>query len=161
MEQFDDSVIADFLRRSYFAVDGLWFVRVEAEYSFDEALRLDEQIWRIMPKIQARKARELLGVGGRSLKDLIRCFGLKFAAEGYDYEVRWPSETEAEVLILACPWYAILQGAGRETIASAIADAICTNEFAGWAKEFSEGIKFSLEGRICAGQEKCLLRFRE
>ena len=28
-EEFTDAQIADFLRRSYFVVDGLWFVKIE------------------------------------------------------------------------------------------------------------------------------------
>src|SRR3990172_679654 len=115
MKQFDDKIVADFLRRSYFAVDGLWFVRVEAEHLLEEALRLDEQVWRVMPKIQARKARELLGVEGRTLADLVQCFGLKFAAEGYEHEVHWPSESEVEFVVSACPWYAVLSHSGRES----------------------------------------------
>jgi hypothetical protein len=161
MDKFEDKVVADFLRRSYFAVDGLWFVRAEAERSFEDALKLDEQVWHVMPKIQARKARELLGVDGDGIKDLVRCFELKLAAEGYGYEVRWPSENEAEIVILACPWYSVLQSAGRESIATAISNTICTGELEGWAKEFSEGIEFGLEDRICTGGHKCLFRFRE
>ena len=160
MQHFDDGIIADFLRRSYFAVDGLWFVRLEAEHSYNEALKLDEQVWRLMPKIQVKKARSLLSTQGGSLTDFIRCFSLKFTAEGYDYEVNQPAGSEVEVDVSACPWWAILKRSGREAMAKDISDAICRNEFAGFAKEFSEAISFDLEERICTGSRRCLLRFR-
>ena len=161
MEKFDDATLVHFLRRSYFTVDGLWFVKVEEKSSFEEALALDEAVWTVMPKIQARKARQLLGIEGKSLKDLVRCFALKFAAEHYDYEVNWPTEHEVEITIGRCPWYEILTHSGREAIAKNIADTICTNEYAGWTKEFSEEIGFTLEKRICSGDGKCLIRFKE
>jgi hypothetical protein len=157
---FDDTVIADFLRRSYFAVDGLWFVQTEQEHSYEEALRLDEQVWRIMPKIQARKARQLLGVDGGGLADLVSCFSLKLAAEGYDFETTRPSENEARIRVLHCPWYSILQHAGRESIAEDIADRICLREFAGWASEFSDSITVAVQERLCSGANKCDITFR-
>jgi len=161
MDRLDDRVIADFLRRSYFAVDGLWFVKAEEERSFEAALGLDEQVWRVMPKIQARKARELLGVEGHGIADLIRCFGLKLAAEGYEYEVRRPSDHEAEVVVTYCPWYAVLQRTRRESVAAVIADRICSSEFACWAKEFSQDIELSIRERLCSGGRKCRIRFTE
>lgn len=44
----------EYFRRSYRAVDGLWFMMIEKKHGFDEALELDEAVWRVLPKIQAR-----------------------------------------------------------------------------------------------------------
>ncbi|MCJ7722279.1 DUF6125 family protein, partial [Candidatus Bathyarchaeota archaeon] len=54
--------VADFFNRSYKAVDGLWFMKVEEKYGFDAALELDNEVWKVMAKIQARKIKSFLGL---------------------------------------------------------------------------------------------------
>lgn len=156
---YDDKAIIEFLRRSYFAVDGLWFVRVEQEHSYDEALRLDEQVWEILPKIQARKACELLHIQGSALADLALALNLKFIAEGYDYRVMEQVHDTLRIGISACPWLAILQKSGRMSKAVEVCDRVCTRDFSGWAAEFSEGIAFSLPKKLPDGASVCELVF--
>ncbi|MGD9519267.1 MAG: DUF6125 family protein, partial [Armatimonadota bacterium] len=50
--------------RAYQAVDGLWFMMVEQADGFPKALQLDEQVWQVLAKIEAREDRELLGCTG-------------------------------------------------------------------------------------------------
>ena len=66
----DPNILVEYLRRSYFVVDGLWFVKTEETSSFDHALDLDEEVWRILAKIQTRKARELLAGGQLSVSEV-------------------------------------------------------------------------------------------
>ena len=153
-ETFSDARIAEFLRRSYFAVDGLWFVKIEEKHGFDEAMALDEAVWKVMSKVQARKARELTGITGDSLQDLARCFQLKFAAEGYGFDLE-ASEDEVRLTVTLCPWYEILTSSGRTAIAETIADRICAREFAGWTREFGGGIDLEFQGRLCVESERC------
>ncbi|HUV04190.1 MAG TPA: DUF6125 family protein [Armatimonadota bacterium] len=156
---FDDKAIIEFLRRSYFAVDGLWFVCIEDEHSFEEAMRLDEQVWEILPKIQARNARELLKIGGGTLADLALGLWLKFAAEGYDHRVVERTPDILRISIRECPWLKILDKAGRMSKAAEICDSICTRDFSTWAAQFSPGIKFSLESKLSEGAPACELVF--
>lgn len=161
-EQFADAQIADFLRRSYFAVDGLWFVKTEERHGFDEAMDVDEAIWDVMSKIQARKAKELLGISGDSLEDLGRAFQLKLAAEGYEFDVEF-SNGEVMLKVRTCPWYEALKSNGRTQLAETIADRICAREFGGWIKEFSPDIEFQILGRLCVEsdcREECRMVFR-
>lgn len=159
MAVFDDKAIIEFLRRSYFAVDGLWFVRIEGEHSYDEALRLDEQVWEVVPKIQARKARELLGIEGGSLADLALGLWLKFASEGYEHRVIERTAQVLRVHIHTCPWLAILKKVGTTPRAAEICDRICTKAFSIWAAQFSDGIEFSLERKLSEGASACELLF--
>jgi len=153
-EVLSDAVIADFLRRSYFTVDGLWFVKLEQLHGFDEAMDMDEAVWKVMSKIQARKAKSLLGIEEGSLQELARAFQLKFAAEGYDYRVE-SEESEVRIIVEKCPWYEILKSSGRTSIAEPIADRICALEFAGWAHEFAEPIEFQMRKRLCVEKDNC------
>ncbi|NLE90228.1 MAG: hypothetical protein GX602_04765, partial [Dehalococcoidales bacterium] len=54
MEELSDRQISQYLQRSYEAVDGLWFMKVEEKLGFDTALEIDGEVWKVLPKIQAR-----------------------------------------------------------------------------------------------------------
>lgn len=153
-EQFTDAQIADFLRKSYFVVDGLWFVKTEEKRGFEEAMGQDEAVWKVMSKVQARKAKELLGITDGSLEDLARAFQLKLSAEGYDFDVE-SGENEVRLQVNVCPWYEVLKSSGRTHIAEIIAERICAREFVGWVKEFSPGIEFQILGRLCVEADNC------
>lgn len=153
----DDRTISEYLRRSYFAVDGLWFMKIEETLAFDEALRLDVEVWRILGKIQARKARELLGIEGGTVADLFAALQLKWAAEEYASRIVSQTPNRIEVEITACPWIELLRKSGREEWAGRVADAICNTEYAAWAREFDPGITITLPGRMCDGCATCRL----
>ena len=157
---FDDAMLVEMLRRSYFACDGLWFVKIEDRRGLEEALQLDDQVWAVMPKIQARKARELLGIEGSSLADLQQCIALKFVAEGHEISVRRDGDRELEVAITRCPWREALERSGRTGLGPEIARRICEPEAAGWAAEFGEDIALEMAESICEGGSACRLLFR-
>jgi len=159
MPVFDEKAVIEYLRRSYMAVDGLWFVKAEEMLSRSDALKLDEQVWEVLPKIQARKARELLRVEGGSLRDLALALWLKFAAEGYEYRVAERTSHVLRIHIHVCPWLEILRKAGKMSQAAEICDRICGREGAIWAREFSPDIEFSLESRIPDGAPVCNFLF--
>lgn len=150
--------IADLLRRSYMAVDGLWFVMAEQRFGFEAALALDEEVWKVMPKIQARKARQVLGIEGSSLSDLAECLGLKMASEGHDFEVEL-GEDRLEIRLTHCTWRDVFERAQRLHIAKDIARNICLNEGAGWAAEFGCQFEFDLDQSLCAGGCGCRFVF--
>ena len=156
----EQKIISEYFKRSYFALDGLWFVMIEEQFSFDKALEIDENVWRILPKIQARKVKELLDLEGIGLADFLRAIKVKLEAEEYDYETKERGTEHAQIVIRECPWYAILKKANREHLARWIADAICSLEFRVWLREFGEQLDFGIESRLCTGDPVCLLNFR-
>jgi len=146
------------LRRSYGAVDGLWFVMCEERLGFAAALELDDAVWQVMPKLQARKARELLGLEGNTLAELAQALGLKLAAEGHTFEVSQTPE-RLEVRVTQCPWHEALVKADRMHLATQIARIICTNEANGWAAEFGQRAEFDFATSKCGGGECCRFVF--
>jgi len=154
---FEDSVIADYLRRAYFAVDGLWFVKVEERLGFDEAIALDRRVWSVLAKIEARQARALLGLEEGRITDMAKALELKFTAERYGYTIRSETRRRVEIKVTACPWLELLRKSGREHLADAVGMAICPEEYRTWADEFDPGITVSLPRRLCAGDESCRL----
>jgi hypothetical protein len=154
----DPQQIIEMLRRSYGAVDGLWFVMCEQRLGFEAALALDDAVWQVMPKIQARKARKLLGLTGHSLDELAQAIGLKLAAEGQEFEVSQTAE-RLEVRVVQCPWYDALAKSDRLHLAGQVARIICTNEAQGWAREFGQQAEFDFEAGKCCGGDCCRFVF--
>lgn len=159
-ETFTDKEIAEFLRRSYFTVDGLWFVKCEDAHGFESAMALDEAVWEVMAKIQSRKAKALLGIENGGLAELGRAFQLKLSAEGHEFDIDI-NRDEVRITIKTCPWFEILKSSGRTGIAETIADRICAREYAGWAREFGPGIELEFGHRLCVDACKdCVIAFR-
>ncbi len=158
---FDDATLVEMLRRSYVACDGLWFVKAEEAHDLATAFDLDERVWEVMPKIQARKARELLSIEGGGLAELGQCFALKLASEGHEFEVLGPADGELVVQVTRCQWRAVLERAGRGHLGREIAHRVCANEGAAWAREFSDEISFTLDGNMCEGACACRYVFTQ
>lgn len=155
----EQRIISEYLKRSYFALDGLWFVMIEDEFSFDKALEIDEKVWQVLPKIQARKVKEMLGLKGSGLPDFLQAIKVKLEAEEYSYQEKPLNEKHAQIIIHECPWYAILEKANREHLEPRIADAICATEFRVWLREFGEDLEFSMKPRCDTCESLCILDF--
>ncbi len=160
MSRLTDRQIAEYFHRSYTAVDGLWFVKTEEANGFEAALDIDDAVWQVMPKIQARKLKELTGLGD-GLEGLYECFTAKLGIEGFDFTTqREPDGSGFEVLLSRCPWYDLLLKSNRKHLAGIIGERICGSEYSAWAAEFGEGIVFEHGDRLCSGRSCCRLRFR-
>lgn len=156
----DNKTIIKYLRKSYFSVDGLWFMTAEDELDFNKAMELDEKVWQILPKIQARQVKESLGISGESLADLMEALKVKFEAEEYGYTVEKLADDELKIFIIdQCPWLHLLKKSKREHLGDEISSKICRLEYQVWAKEFRPEIKFTLASRMCIGEHVCLLDF--
>lgn len=154
-------IICEYFKRSYFAVDGLWFMMVEKEFSFDVALKLDEDVWRILPKIQARKVKELLKLNGKGLEDFLKAIKVKFDAEEYEYGIRKQEENQIQISINKCPWFEILKKANREHLSAKIAEAICFLELRVWVNEFGDDLIFEPINGRCIDGNICIFNFRK
>ena len=54
MSKLRKEQVIEYFHRSFKTVDGLWFAKVGDSYGFEVALRTDEEVWKVLPKIQAR-----------------------------------------------------------------------------------------------------------
>ena len=111
---------ADFFRRCYTAVDGLWCMKIEERYGFETALEIDNAVWQVFPKIQARKLKELTKLGN-GIEALRECFTTKLSLEGYSYEVEdVDGRGGFQITIGRCPWHNIMVDSGREKLSSKV-----------------------------------------
>jgi len=151
--------IVEYFRRSFSAVDGLWCMKVEDKYGFDVALDIDNEVWKIFPKIQARKLKELTQKGD-GIDSLFECFTTKLALEGQLYKTeKIGDDGSFKITIADCSWHNAMVKSGREALSSRVGALICTTEYSLWAAEFGDDIQFQNNCRICEGADCCILEF--
>jgi Family of unknown function (DUF6125)/L-2-amino-thiazoline-4-carboxylic acid hydrolase len=158
-----DKQKAEYFRRSYTAVDGLWFMMVEEKYGFEAALKLDEAVWKVLPKIQARTIKAMMKLP-YGLEGLQEAVAARLCLEGFVCDLE-TLENGFEVIVKKCPWHDLMIKAGREELSEKVGDLICRAENSAWALEFTEDdpnfgeIRFERRDRICRGSSRCTLRF--
>jgi len=164
-----DEQKTEYFRRSYTAVDGLWFMKIEERFGFDLALTIDEAVWSILPKIQARTLKGMMNLNN-GIEDLMKALSTRFSLEGYEFKMQ-RKDDGIEVEVIRCPWHQIMLKSGRGDLSEKVSNVICRVENETWAREFSlykeeevesrncERISFERESRLCRGEGRCSLRF--
>jgi len=156
--ELSESQIADYFRRSYTAADGLWFLKVEEKYGFQTALQIDEEVWKVLPKIQAGMIKDIVGLES-GIDDLFRGMAIRVSLEGFSFKGEREDGGFA-ILVSGCPWHDLMIKSGREHLSGQVGDLICRVENSVWAKEFGD-IGFQRTSQICRGDAMCLLLFTE
>lgn len=154
----DERLLIAYLRHAYHAVDGLWFSMVEQATDFDQALAIDQRVWEVLAKIQARQARELTGCQGNTHAELARCFALKLTADGHQFESRI-DDSGVTFVIQQCPWLELLRKSNRQHLAAPVAQAICPTEGRVWCAEFGGEYEFEMPQMACREADHCEMRF--
>jgi len=157
MIELNGEQIADFLHRSYTAVDGLWCMKVEEKYGFDVALDIDNEVWKVLPKIQARKMKELTGLSN-GIDAFFECLTTKMTIERYTFKAEKINENGSfRITTDDCAWHNTMVRSGRGHLSASVGRKICDTEFSVWASEFGDDIKVSHTCRICEGSPVCVL----
>jgi hypothetical protein len=158
MDSLTDRQVIEYFHRSYKAVDGLWFMKVEQKYGFNAALEIDKEIWKVMPKIQARMINSMLGKAEAQVT-LLESLIAKLSLEGFKFKVE-QYEKGFRILISDCPWHNLMVRSGREKISEIVGTTICNVEYSVWASEFDENMQFTLQTQKCKGSENCMIDFK-
>ena len=159
MDSLTDRQVIEFFHRSYKAVDGLWFLKVEEKYGFNTALEIDKEVWKVMPKIQARMIKFMLGKEENKIT-LLESLKAKLSLEGFKFKVE-QKETRFRIIINECPWHNLMIKSGREKLSRLVGTAICNVEYSVWISEFDENIQFTFKTRKCHRSEQCILDFKK
>lgn len=157
MTNLTDRQIAEYFRRCYTSADGLWFMKVEERYGFEAALQMDEAVWKVLPKIQARAIKAMSNLEN-GMEGLYEGITTRLSLEGFDFQAEMGAEG-FKVIIKRCPWHEMMVKSGREHISGTVSNLICDIENSVWASEFGD-ITFSHEAQICNGSKGCVLCFR-
>ncbi len=149
--------IADYLHHSYTRVDGLWFVIAEERFGFDAALALDEAVWKVLPKLQARLLRKQLNLLP-DITGLKPALNAKLTLDRYEFELR-ETDTGLEAVLGRCPWHELIVRSGRTHIADRVGGVVCSVELPVFAREFNCSCATPCEDRLCRNGAKCVFRF--
>jgi hypothetical protein len=158
MAQLSKKRIEQYLRRSYTAVDGLWFMKVEEKFGFETSLEIDQEVWKVMAKIQSRALKAILAGPAGDPPNLRKAFSAKLKLDGFKFGTR-TSNSGFTVTIPTCPWLEILAKAGRQEFADRIGSAICGSEYPVWPHEFGDSYSLEFISRICKGDKICRIDF--
>lgn len=160
MIQLTPQQIAEYFQRSYTTVDGLWFMKIEEKYGFDAALDIDNEVWKVFPKIQARLLKSL-GKTGDGIEALFECLTTRLTLEGFKFKAeKIGNRGSFKITMNECPWHNLMIKSGREKLSGRVGTLICNTENSVWASEFGENIKFELKDQICQGSQSCILQFK-
>lgn len=161
MATLTDKQIAAYFHRCFTAVDGLWFMKAEEKFGFEKALELDNDVWRVFPKIQAREMKAMLHAES-GIAALQECFTTGFELKGFDFKaVSGKQGNGFSLLINDCPWHNTMVKSKRTHLSAKIGNTICQTEYSTWASEFGKDIRFAFDKqpRICQGGQQCILHF--
>ncbi len=151
--------IINYYYNSYVKVDGLWFIKMEENYGFDKALDLDNEVWKVLPKIQARFLKDKLGLK-QGIDSLYACLSEKLKLDNFKYDIKKTTD-KITLSILRCPWHVLMQKSNRENFSEKIGKVICNSEYSVIAKEFGEDIGLKISSRICSGDNNCKFIFKK
>ncbi|MCE5250270.1 L-2-amino-thiazoline-4-carboxylic acid hydrolase [bacterium] len=158
MIELSEKQIGEYHHRNYTAVDGLWFMKVEEKYGFDAALDVDNEVWKVLPKIQARMLKSFGNVGD-GIDALRECLETKLRLEGFEFHTKTGKNGGFSVIIDGCPWHNTMVKVGREKYSSLVGNRICRTEYTTFAYEFDSRIQFEMETQICCRARQCILNF--
>jgi len=159
MPELNDKQVAEFYRRSYTTADGLWFMKVENKYGFDAALDIDNEVWKVLPKIQARMLKSMMAKGD-GVEALFECLVTKLTLDGFKFTTEHDTGKRGFRLIIEkCPWHDLMVKSGRENLSGQVGTVVCNAEYSVWAAEFDDKIRFKLQGQLCKKAETCVMQF--
>ena len=157
MIELDCQQTIEYFRRCYQAVDGLWFMKVEEKIGFDSALDVDHEVWKVMPKIQARMIKSMLKLNNGA-DALFKGLTTKLELEGFKFKAE-KNRNGFRITITDCPWHNLMTKSGREKLSGIVGSTICGTEYQVWVSEFGDAMHFKLESQKCKESKHCILDF--
>lgn len=70
--------------RNMWAVDGLYYLGIEEKWDTESATKIDQDVWKVMGKIEARRIKKLFGIDGDDIESMIQ--GLRYSGWTLDLE---------------------------------------------------------------------------
>ena len=157
MTTLNSQQIAEYFSRSYTSADGLWFMKVEEKYGFDAALEVDDEVWKVLPKIQARLIKKFLDLK-EGPDDLLEALKAKLELEGFKFTAE-KTANGFQISVMDCPWHNLMIKSGREHLAEKVGKKICSTEYQVWVSELAAKMKFMLRFQKCGKSDYCILEF--
>ena len=157
MTELTSRQMAEYFHRSYTAADGLWFMKVEEKFGFDVALEVDDEVWKVLPKIQARMIKQFLDLE-EGPDTLLKALIVRLKMEGFTFTSE-KTTNGFQISVTGCPWHKMMIKSGREHLAEQVGEKVCTTEYQVWVSELAKSMKFKLKSKKCGKSDCCILEF--
>ena len=96
--------LVELCSRSSYTLDGLWFTLVEEKFGLDVALEIDEQVWRRLCSVQARRIQKYFPIDeGSSMRNLIKVIELEPLLAIFKPKVVKLTDNRAVLRFTDCP----------------------------------------------------------
>jgi len=154
----DQKLIADYLRKCFVSVDGLWFMKAEEDADFEKALELDIAVWKVLPKIEARAIQDLIDID-KGMQALRQALEFKLSAEDSRFILSPFTPNGFTLEVRDCSWVAHIKKANRDQFLDRISDSICSLEYRTFAFEFGSDIIVEHDHGCCRTEGYCRFQF--
>jgi len=146
-------VLVKLLQGAYIAIDGLWFLGVEKKQGFDEALKIDIDVWKNWMQILVKRIKKLLDMKENDIPSIVKILEVAYQMEGTDYEIAECRDKRAVIRILKCHWYENLKKAGREKLIPCV--DLDKTLYPDMIKVLNPSVSFSQVSGIPEGDKSC------
>lgn len=134
-------------------------MKVEEKHGFNNALEIDNQVWKVLPKIQARMIKSMLKLNDGT-KSLFNGLKTKLELDGFKFKANM-NKNGFRITITKCPWHKLMIKSGREKLSGIIGSTICGIEYPIWISEFGAKMLFKLKNQKCKDSESCIFEFNK
>jgi len=97
------------------AIDGLWFLAVEDQFGYSEAIRLDTKVWEKYAHIVVKRMKDKIGLSKTGIEGIKELIGFDPLLLNLDYEIPELSEKTMLLRVNKCPVLEAMERAGRKT----------------------------------------------
>lgn len=156
--QLDPEDLTNLRLRALTAIDGLWFLAVERRYGFDEALRMDLDVWSSYGLIQLKRVSKALGISLNhdsppELEDIGVLLEAVCSIDGTECESQITNPRTMIFTVHKCPWWDNLKRSGRHEVIPC--ETIDNSIFAKWLKNVDPSLSFEITKSMPKGAQAC------
>lgn len=145
-----------FFERNFFTLDGLWMIKTEEETNWETALNIDLIVWKKLLKIIFQRLKKYLGIQSDTLVDFIKILTFRWSVEGWDYEILILNNSQIEIVIRNCPYYAAMdRNPDRHEKIPLICKNVCIPLYESLVLGFNKDIKISRKLHKGFGDQNC------
>jgi hypothetical protein len=151
IEQIPKEKLADFVfmhLRDMWAVDGLYYLGIEERYGTEVATEIDQFVWEVMGKIEARKIKKLFDLTDTDIPTMMK--GLQYSGWALDLEDK-EIEVHEDIAILRNVKCRVQNTRREKGLSEFGCKPVRFGFLKSFAKQFNPDIK--VECRVCPPDE--------
>ncbi|MFX1257106.1 MAG: DUF6125 family protein [Promethearchaeota archaeon] len=161
MRKVSDADKLFYFERTFFTLDGLWFLETEKEIGWEKTLGIDVEVWKKLLRIIIRRVKKYLKIETNTLKDLIDILTFRWSIEGWEYNILKKKYNEVLIEIHKCPYIAMMErNPERRDKMALICKKMCTPFYKASTEDFNQKIKLEKNKFMGLDDNTCDFHFK-